>query len=60
METAKLERAEFSRVGQSGAELADMRDGKPLIRYFVSYAHAEESHKTALMDKLQTFLKPEV
>lgn len=43
------EAGEVMRVDQGGVEL---RDGKPVVRYFVSYAHAGDKLKQDLMSRL--------
>lgn len=45
------------RNAQIAAALSDTRDGKPLVRYFVSYAHKDKDLKEDLMERLADHLK---
>ena len=52
-------RADEVRIPQDALALKEIerRDGKPVIRYFVSYAHKDAKFKNALLDRLQALLR---
>lgn len=41
---------------QGAMEITDIQDGKPVVRYFISYAHADNLLKQNLYDRLHTLL----
>ncbi|HRD88727.1 MAG TPA: TIR domain-containing protein [Accumulibacter sp.] len=53
---AMEETGNVERSGLSAIELTETRDGKPLIRYFVSYAHQDKSESERLLRQLQNQL----
>jgi hypothetical protein len=52
----RLETTYIERANQVAIELTEMRDGKPVIRYFVSYAHQDRKLKDELLKRLKARL----
>ena len=52
-----METAGVRRGAQDILEPTEMRDGKPVVRYFVSFAHDDMTHKEQLMKLLRMQLK---
>ncbi|MER2514875.1 MAG: TIR domain-containing protein, partial [Candidatus Accumulibacter phosphatis] len=51
------ETGNVQRSGQSAIELLETRDGKPVVRYFVSYAHKDKVQSDKLLEHLQNQLE---
>ncbi|MDQ3775824.1 MAG: pentapeptide repeat-containing protein, partial [Pseudomonadota bacterium] len=50
------ETAGVERVGQTAVELTEVKEGKQVVRYFISYAHKDKGLKQRLIDLLGALL----